>query len=126
MSGYSEDIECPHCGWEGAQYNHESRGEYRGETRQCLICGWDEYSWADLWDEEDEDAPEEYEEVPDEEIITYAKIMVPFVEFNLEDSEFENPYIQGLIPQLLERENWHKLIDFIFGNFSIIIENEEE
>jgi len=124
MSGYLEDIECPYCGWEAAEYNYENRGKCRGETHRCYICGWDEYNWADLWDEEDE-APKEYEDVPDDETIQYAKIMIPFVESNLEDEEFENAYMNGVISFLLKKENWYKLIDFIFGNFNVA-NNEDE
>lgn len=125
MAGYSEDIECPYCGYEGAQYNHESRGEYRGEIHQCYVCGWDEYNWADLWDEDDEDAPEEFEDIPDDSTIIYAKIIIPFVDDAMEDEAFvDNIFLGGMIPQLLKKENWHKLIDVIFGNYNITIEEE--
>lgn len=125
MAGYSEDIECPHCGWESAQYNHESRGEYRGETRQCYICGWDEYNWANLWDEEDEDAPKEYKDIPDDEIIPLAKIIIPFVDYTYtidDDAFLDNIVWSGLLPKLLKEENWHKLIDVMFGNYEITID----
>ncbi len=125
MSGYSEDIECPYCGWEAAEYNHESRGEYRGETHQCYICGWDEYNWADLWDEEDQDAPEEYEDIPSDEIISLAKIIIPFVDYTIDDDAFSDNIVwSGLLPKLLKEENWYKLIDVMFGNYEIKIGEE--
>jgi len=122
MAGYSEEVICPYCR-NSATYNHESRGKYRGETQECYVCGWNTYSRADLWDE-DEDAPEEYEYIPDNEIIPLAKILTPFISFVTDEIFINNIILGSLIPQLLKEENWYKLIDVIFGNYSIIIEEK--
>jgi len=123
MAGYSKDIICPYCGWQGAQYDHESRGEYRGERQNCMICGWDTFKRAEGNNEKD--APKEYEDIPGNKIILLAKIMVPFVDYTIDDEVFlEEIVYDNLIPWLLKQENWYKLINVIFGNYDITIEGE--
>lgn len=47
MSGFSENIICPYCGYEAASSDWENKGPGRGTTKYCDICGWYEYEPAE-------------------------------------------------------------------------------
>lgn len=72
-SGFSEDIKCPYCGYEGAQYQSESRGEGRGETEYCYICGYYKYEPWDDYEEAEEEGYAPSLQEPDNAMVKWAK-----------------------------------------------------
>lgn len=61
-TGVSDDIECPHCGFESALHDYESRAEFTPKNfnhdgaylyqKYCPLCGWSEYEDYQPTDEE--------------------------------------------------------------------------
>lgn len=65
--GVSENMECPACGYEGANHDYESRGEFTPQEfhydgaylyyNYCPLCGWAEYEDFKPEDENEDDWP---------------------------------------------------------------------
>jgi hypothetical protein len=91
VSGYSEDMTCPYCDFQAAQYNSESRGEGRGETETCDICGYYSYEPKDDYDEYEEEGYPAGEQPPEPAIIPYAKFMAELwhIIWDMDDDEDE-------------------------------------
>ncbi len=84
MSGVSEEMTCPYCGFKGAQANYESRGAGRGETEYCDICGYYSYEPKEGYDEWEEDGMTAGVQKPEEEILEKAKEVAMWVEWTWE------------------------------------------
>jgi len=113
MAGASSNIECPLCGFNDAQDNYESRGEDRGTTQFCDICGWYFYEPDD--EDEQPDYPSK-EFIPNNKIILLARELVSMLDdiLNINKDWYSNIIESGKIKHILESKGLKGIISITF------------
>jgi hypothetical protein len=122
---YSENVECPYCGWESAESDYDRSGvggkvvggrnyEYNVH-RWCDLCGWNLYALDD--EHFDELVQEIYDEYEDEEEaekqIPEQEIEYPPLKQNVETAKKIQPLVDDM-PDMGDEGNdviWEFIID---------------
>lgn len=109
--GVTDDTECPHCGFESAMSDYESRAEFKPTyfqhdgaylyNKYCPLCGWSEYEDYKPTEEE-----EESEDWPDD----------PFVEAEPSNEQIRiSKSIQNLLSKAPDSAD-EALFEYIWSN----------